>query len=62
VRHLDRMRIARVEKRLDGVQRARPDIAEDNPQSTDRESPLRCGASAHAHSIRPLPSALHALP
>ena len=39
--HLDRVRIARVEHRLDGVQRARPDVAEDHAESTDGERRLR---------------------
>ena len=50
--HLDRVRIARTEDRLDGVQRARADVPEDNSESTDRESPLGGSASVHAHSIR----------
>ena len=54
VRHLDRVRIARTEDGLDGVQRARPDVPEDDSQSADRKSPLRGSAPAHAHSL-PLP-------
>ena len=46
------MRVARVEDRLDGVERAGADVSEDNPQSTDRESPLRHGVPVHGHSIR----------
>src|SRR5262249_57613287 len=38
--HRDRVRIARVEDRLDGVQRARADVPEDNPEGADRERPL----------------------
>ena len=49
--HLDRVRIARVENRLDGVQRAGADVPEDNSESTERESPLGGSASVHAHSI-----------
>ena len=51
VRHLDRVRIARTEDRLDGVQRARPDVPEDNSESTNRESPLAGSVSVHAHSV-----------
>ena len=36
---MDRVRIAWVEDRLYGVQRARPDVPEDNTESTERESP-----------------------
>ena len=57
VRHLDRMRIARIEKRLHRVQRARPDVPEDDPESAERESPCAAPASVHAQSIRPPPSA-----
>jgi hypothetical protein len=45
-------RVARVEDRLDGVERAPADISEDNPQSTDRESTLRRSVPVHGHSIR----------
>jgi hypothetical protein len=49
VRHFDRVRIARIENRLHGIQRARPDVPEHNAQSADRESTLRGSASAHGH-------------
>jgi hypothetical protein len=50
VRHLDRVRIARTEQRLHGIQRARADVPEDDAQGTDRESRLRGSATAHAGS------------
>jgi len=52
VRHRDRVRIARTENGLYRVQRARPDVPEDNSEGTERESPLRASPSAHAQSIR----------
>jgi hypothetical protein len=48
----DRVRIARIEDRLDGVQRARADVPEDNAESADRESPLGGSAPVHDPSIR----------
>jgi len=42
------VRIMRIEDRLLGVQRARADVSEDNPQSTNRKSPLPGSAPVHA--------------
>src|SRR5215471_17395609 len=50
--HLDRVGIARVEHRLDGVQRARADVSEDNAESTNRESQLSRSALIDPHGIR----------
>ena len=50
--HLDRVRIARIEDRLDGVQRAGADVPEDNPKSTNRKSPLGGSAPVHGYGIR----------
>ena len=61
-RHLDRVRIARIEKGLHRVQRARPNVSENHSQSAKRESSLRTSPSAHAQSIRPRPADFYAPP
>ena len=50
-RRLDRMRVARVEDRLDRVERARPDVAEDDAERADRECGLSGGSLLHRGSI-----------
>ena len=54
---LDRMRIVRIEDRLLGIQRARADVSEDNPESTNRKSPLGGITTVHAHQYSPSPLA-----
>ena len=48
---LHRVRVARIEHRLDGVQGARPDIPEHDPQSTDGQRTLGDGTRAVACRI-----------
>jgi hypothetical protein len=45
------VRIARVEDRLDGVERAGADVAEDDTQSADDESRLGWGAQSCATGV-----------
>ena len=46
VRHRDRVRVARVEDRLDRVERTGADVAEDHAQGADDQRPPRGGALA----------------
>jgi hypothetical protein len=46
-----------IEDRLLGVQRARADVSEDNPESTNRESQLPSSAPVHAPQYSPFPMA-----
>ena len=45
--HRHRMRVVRVEHRLNGVERTRTDVAEDDPERADRKSSLSGGAPGH---------------
>ena len=45
----------RIEDRLLGVQGARADVSEVNPESTNRKSPLRSITTVHAHQYSPSP-------
>ena len=53
---VDRVRVVRVEDGLDRVERARPDVAEDDAERADRERGLSGGAASHVALfwLRPL--------
>ena len=51
-RDRDRVRVARVEERLDGVERARADVAEDDAERAERECGSSGDAASHAPTLR----------
>src|SRR5580698_6781457 len=54
--HLHRVRIARTENGLDGVQRARPDVPEDHAERAQGKRRLAGSVPARCHSVRLPPS------
>src|SRR5581483_4463663 len=60
--HRDRARVFWVEHRLDGVQRARADVPEHHPESTDGKRPLGGRALVRAHRSSPSGLAAYATP